>query len=78
MGEILPLLLGGLVLFLYSITRLSTVLKGFFNEDAKRIIAKYNKNLLYSIITGTVFTILLGSSSAVIIFVYCIYQRQKS
>ncbi len=69
MGEILPLLLGGLVLFLYSITKLSTVLKGFFNEDAKRIIAKYNKNLLYSIITGTVFTILLGSSSAVIILV---------
>lgn len=69
MGDIFPLLLGGLVLFLYSITRLSVVLKGIFNEDAKRVIAKYTHSIFMSLLVGTIFTILLGSSSAVIILV---------
>ena len=54
-------------MFLYSITRLSEVMRGIFNENAKNAIAKYTSNLFSSIIIGILFTILLGSSSAVII-----------
>ena len=54
-------------MFLYSITPLSEVMRGIFNENAKNAIAKYTSNLFSSIIIGILFTILLGSSSAVII-----------
>lgn len=69
MHEIIPLLIGGIALFLYSITQLSTVLRGYFSENAKQIIQKYTKNIFLAIIIGTILTILLGSSSAVIILV---------
>ncbi|MEZ4685721.1 MAG: Na/Pi symporter [Bacteroidia bacterium] len=67
MGQILPLLIGGLILFLYAITRLSDVMTDVFTEKAKEAIAKSTRTLFLSILTGMVFTILLGSSSAVII-----------
>ena len=69
MGEILPLLIGGVVLFLYAITQLSEVMKSLFSERAKGIIKKYTRNIYLSIIVGTVLTIILDSSSAVIILV---------
>ena len=67
MIEILPLVLGGLLLFIYAISRLSKTMQDIATEKAKRIIAKYTGNLVLSIVVGTVLTILLGSSSAVII-----------
>ena len=67
MSEILPLLLGGLVLFLYAIARLSSVLRDVFDERAKRMIERSTDRLVLSVLIGTVLTILLGSSSAVII-----------
>ncbi len=67
MIEILPLLLGGLLLFIYAISRLSKTMQDIATEKAKRIITKYTGNLVLSIVVGTVLTILLGSSSAVII-----------
>ena len=67
MSDILPLLIGGLVLFLYAISQLSEVMSGIFTEKAKALINKYTSKLLYSILIGTGLTIILDSSSAVII-----------
>ncbi len=67
MTEILPLLLGGLLLFIYAISRLSKTMQDISTDKAKQIIAKYTGNLVLSILVGTVLTVLLGSSSAVII-----------
>lgn len=69
MGDILPLLLGGLALFLYAISKLSSVMKAIFNDRAKSVIEKYTSNIFSSILIGTILTILLDSSSAVIILV---------
>lgn len=67
MSEILPVLFGGLLLFIYAISKLSSTLQDISTDKAKRIIEKYTGNLFTSIIVGTVLTILMGSSSAVII-----------
>ncbi|WP_083467602.1 Na/Pi cotransporter family protein [Croceitalea dokdonensis] len=67
MIEILPILLGGLLLFIYAISRLSKTMEDISTEKAKRMIAKYTGNLILSIFVGMALTILLGSSSAVII-----------
>ncbi len=67
MKEILPLLLGGLVLFIYAISRLSRTMQEISTEKAKQVVSKYTKTLFLSILVGTLLTILLGSSSAVII-----------
>nr|WP_299346162.1 Na/Pi symporter [Allomuricauda sp.] len=67
MTEILPILFGGLLLFIYAISKLSSTLQDISTEKAKQIIEKYTRNLFTSIIVGTVLTILMGSSSAVII-----------
>jgi len=69
MNEVLPLLLGGLVLFLYAISQLSEVMKDIFSDNAKQIIEKYTSNIFSSIIIGTLLTVILDSSSAVIILV---------
>lgn len=69
MSQIIPLLLGGLGLFLYAIFRLSDVLKTMFSEKAKGIVAKYTSNTFLAILIGVVATIILDSSSAVIIMV---------
>ena len=69
MNEILPLLVGGLVLFLYAISQLSEVMKDIFSENAKSIIQQYTSNIFSSIFIGTILTIILDSSSAVIILV---------
>ncbi len=69
MNEILPLLIGGLVLFLYAISQLSEVMKEISSDRAKNTIQKYTSNIFSSLLIGTLLTILLGSSSAVIILV---------
>ncbi|MEM6516466.1 MAG: Na/Pi symporter [Bacteroidota bacterium] len=67
MKDILPLLTGGLILFIYAISQLSETMREISTKKAKIIIAKYTRNLFLSILVGTGLTILLGSSSAVII-----------
>ncbi len=67
MTEILPQLLGGLLLFIYAITQLSKTMQDIATEKAKHVIAKYTGNLFLAIVVGALLTILLGSSSAVII-----------
>jgi phosphate:Na+ symporter len=60
-------LIGGLVLFLFSIRSLSIIMQGIFTEHSKKIIERYTSNIFSAIIIGTLITILLDSSSAVII-----------
>ena len=67
MTDIFPLLFGGLVLFVHAIAMLSQVLQNLFSERAVKTIEKATKNIFRAILTGTLLTILLGSSSAVII-----------
>ena len=76
MNEILPILLGGLVLFLYAISQLSEVLKGLFSSRAQRVITRYTRNIYSGILIGTVLTIMLDSSSAVIILVIVLINAQ--
>jgi len=63
----LSLLIGGLVLFLYAITQLSETLQGVFSERAKSLVERYTRNVFTGLLVGTVLTIILDSSSAVII-----------
>lgn len=65
--EIILSVLGGLGLFLFAISNLSDTLKGILGDNAKKWIGKLTTNLFTAIITGTVVTIILDSSSAVII-----------
>lgn len=65
--EIVLSVLGGLGLFLFAITNLSDTLKGILGDNAKKWIGKLTTNLITAIITGTIVTIILDSSSAVII-----------
>lgn len=67
--SILPLLLGGLIVFLYAIRRLSITLQNVFTSRVEKLIEKYTSNIFFSILIGTLVTILLDSSSAVIIIV---------
>ena len=67
MTATLPVLLGGLVLFFLAIYRLSQVLRELFSGQVRDIVQRYTHNLFAGIGIGTVVTILLDSSSAVII-----------
>lgn len=61
------MLIGGLVLFLYAISRLSMVMKEAFSDRVKEVLHRYTKNIFASVIIGTLVTVVLDSSSAVII-----------
>ena len=63
----LPLLLGGLGLFIYAIGQLSDTLQEAFTDEAREWVQRYTRNLLVAVLVGTVVTIVLGSSSAAII-----------
>jgi phosphate:Na+ symporter len=65
--EIILSVLGGLGLFLFAISNLSDTLKGILGDKAKKWIGKLTTNLITAIVTGTVVTVILDSSSAVII-----------
>ncbi|MBA3285631.1 MAG: hypothetical protein H0U27_11315 [Nitrosopumilus sp.] len=64
--EIILSVLGGLGLFLFAISNLSDTLRGIPGDKAKKWIGKLTTNILTAVITGTVITIILDSSSAVI------------
>jgi len=65
--NVLPLVLGGLIIFLYAIRQLSVTLRDIFSSKVENLIEKYTSNIFYSILLGVIVTILLDSSSAVII-----------
>ena len=65
--ETVLVMLGGLGLFLFAISHLSEALKDLLGESAKRLLAKFTRNIFTAILTGIVITLILDSSSAVII-----------
>jgi phosphate:Na+ symporter len=67
MTEIFLLIIAGLILFLYAVNNLSETLKLTLGENANKWIKKFTYNTFSSLIVGTIITILLDSSSAVII-----------
>ncbi len=66
-SDVILSIIAGLVLFLFAINNLSEILKKIIGENAKIYIEKFTSNIFKSILTGTLVTILLDSSSAVII-----------
>lgn len=67
MTEIFLSIIAGLVLFLFAVNNLSETLKLTIGESANNWIKKFTHNTFSSLIVGTIITILLDSSSAVII-----------
>lgn len=60
-------LAAGLVVFLYALNLLSDSMKAVAGEKLKNFLGRFTRNLFTAIISGTIVTILLDSSSAVII-----------
>lgn len=60
-------ILAGLGLFLYAVSSLSKTLKDLLGDRTRQLVEKFVSNLFTAILTGTVVTVLLDSSSAVII-----------
>lgn len=67
MFEIILSIIAGLVLFLYAVNSLSNTIQVGLGEQSKKWILRFTSNTFSAVITGTVITILLDSSSAVII-----------
>ena len=65
--ETILIILGGLGLFLFAITNLSDALRDLLGEKARRLLGRFTHNIYSAIITGTIITVILDSSSAVII-----------
>jgi phosphate:Na+ symporter len=65
--EVFLTIVAGLVLFLFAVNNLSEILQKIIGENAKKYIEKFTSNTFKSILVGTLVTILLDSSSAVII-----------
>lgn len=67
MSEIILSIIAGLVLFLFAVNNLSETLKLTLGQKADYWIKKFTSNTLSSLLVGTIATLLLDSSSAVII-----------
>lgn len=70
-------LLGGLVLFLFSLNYLSDNLQKISGSRLQHYIDKYTSNIWWGLLAGTLLTILLDSSSAVIIVVIALIKAGK-
>lgn len=67
--------LGGLLLFLFGVNRLSDILVDRMGNQAKSILARFTSNVLTAILTGTFVTVLLDSSSAVIVLAIVLVKQ---
>lgn len=65
--EVFLTIVAGLVLFLFAVNNLSEILQKIIGKNAKKYIEKFTSSTFKSILVGTLVTILLDSSSAVII-----------
>jgi phosphate:Na+ symporter len=65
--QVMLSVLGGLVLFLYSVNNLGDVIQQIAGEKSKEWISKFTKNTFSALLTGIIVTAILDSSSAVII-----------
>jgi len=61
------IIIAGLVLFLFALNKLSDHLKELSGDKMKKVLDRFTSNLFTGILTGTIVTVLLDSSSAVII-----------
>lgn len=66
-GRIILTLVSGLVVFLFAMNYLSDHLKALSGDRMQAFLDKFTRNLVTGILSGTVVTVLLDSSSAVII-----------
>jgi phosphate:Na+ symporter len=69
-------LVGGLILFLYALNYLSGNLESVASDKLKYYLDKFTSNLFSGIASGTVITILLDSSSAVIIMTIALVKSK--
>jgi phosphate:Na+ symporter len=67
MPEIVLSIIGGLVLFLYGVSSISETIRQAVGDDTQKWLLRFTANVFTGIITGTIITIILDSSSAVII-----------
>lgn len=67
MTEIILAILAGLVLFLFAVSSLSETIQKALGDNASKWILRFTSNTFTAILTGTLVTVLLDSSSAVII-----------
>jgi len=74
--SILLPLIGGLVLFLYALNYLSDSLTEVASDKLRFYLDKFTKNLFTGIVTGTIVTVLLDSSSAVIIMAIALVKSK--
>lgn len=74
--SILLPLIGGLILFLYALNYLTSNLKSFSSGNLQYYLGKFTNNLYSGIATGTVLTIFLDSSSAVIIMTIALVKAK--
>jgi phosphate:Na+ symporter len=65
--KVVLILAAGLVVFLYALNLLSDSMKAVAGEKLKNFLGRFTRNLFTAIVSGTIVTILLDSSSAVII-----------
>ena len=66
-SEIILAIVAGLVLFLFAVNSLSDTIQKALRDNASKWILRFTSNTFTAILTGTVVTLLLDSSSAVII-----------
>ena len=69
-------LVGGLILFLYALHYLSSNLENAASDKLKLYLDKFTSNLFSGIASGTIITILLDSSSAVIIMTIALVKSK--
>lgn len=74
--EVILSILGGLGLFLFAVSSLSSVLSNIAGTKAQDIVRRYVSNTFTAILTGLVVTVLLDSSSAVIILTIVLVNAQ--
>jgi phosphate:Na+ symporter len=76
MLETVLAIIAGLVLFLFAVTNLSEVIQKSVGDNAQQWVLRFTSNTLSAILTGTVATVLLDSSSAVIIITIVLINAQ--
>ncbi len=76
MTEILLSIIAGLVLFLFAVNNLSESIQSIIGDRANSWIQKFTANTFSSLLVGTIVTILLDSSSAVIIITIVLINSQ--
>jgi phosphate:Na+ symporter len=65
--EIVLMILGGLGLFLFAVSRLGEIMNELLAERSRKILHRFVNNIFSALLSGIVITVLLDSSSAVII-----------